>query len=312
MKRLSSNIQIGQYTFKGVVDLVIESSWEMLTDTCTITIPRKIEFEGKSIDSLIKKGDKVVVSLGYDDDNRQEFVGYVRDVVVDTPITIHCEDAMYLLKQNSKTVSYKEVTLKQLLADVLPLGVEFEAIGVNLGQFRVKRATAAQVLEKLNNTYKMQSFFRNGKLFCGLAYPPSQSITTVRFDFQKNIVSQNLEYRKAEEVKIKLKGISILPDNSKIEIEAGDPDGEIRTFNYYNLQESELKKLLEEEIKKLRYDGWFGSFTAFGQPFTQHGDFANLEDTKLMREGNYLIKKTVVSFGQQGFRREIYLDRKSL
>jgi hypothetical protein len=312
MKRLSSYIKIGVYTFPVVVQVSIERSWQTLTDTCTITVPRKIAFEGKAIDTLIKRGDKVEVYLGYDDENQKEFEGYVRDVVIDTPITIHCEDAMYLLKQTSKTISYESVTLKQLLTDIVPSGIEFEAVDVNLGQFRIKRASAAKVLAELRKTYKLQSFFKDGKLYSGLAYPPALSITTHKFDFQKNIKSQNLEYRRAEEVKLRLKGISILPDNTKIEVEVGDKEGELRTFTYYNLQKAELKKLLDEEIKKLRYDGWFGSFTTFGQPNVQHGDFVELTDNKLQRTGTYLVKKTKLDFGQQGFSRENYLDRQTL
>ena len=65
MKRLTSKISIGNYSFFGVINVKIESSWGVLTDTCEITIPRKLSFKGREIatgdNPLFKKGDKVVI-----------------------------------------------------------------------------------------------------------------------------------------------------------------------------------------------------------------------------------------------------------
>lgn len=313
MKRLTSSVKIGAYTFKGLVGLEIESSWEVLTDTCVITIPRKLQWNGKTIavgkQPLFKRGDKVVVELGYDDENVVEFIGYIRDIEVATPVTIRCEDSAFLLKKSPKTISFEKVTLKDLLKKILPVGIDFEALDINLGQFRLKNATPAQVLNELRKNYNLYSFFRGEKLFVGFAYPPSRTINTLKFEFERNVISDNLEYRRVEDVKIKVKAISMLSDNKKIEVVEGDPDGDTRTFHYYNIQEQDLKKMAKEEIERLRYSGWVGDFLAFGQPFVKHGDVVELIDNKLDRQGSYLVKKTAVNFGLDGYRRTIFLDR---
>lgn len=314
MKRLTSYIKIGKFSFKGVVNLRIEKSWEMLTSICEITIPRKLSFQGNDIatgdNPLLKKGDKVLIQLGYDSENETEFIGYIRDIKVATPIVITCEDSAFLLKQSAKTISFEKTTLKELLAKILPSGMEHEALDINLGQFRLQNATAAKVLEELKNEYNLVSFFKGEKLFVGFAYPPSRTIKTLKFQFGRNVINDDLDYRKEDEVKITVKAISMLPNNQKIEITEGDSDGDIRTYHYYDLQESDLRKMAKEEISQLRKSGWQGNFLAFGQPFLQHGDVVELIDKKLDRRGSYLVKRTVVTFGTGGYRREIHLDRK--
>lgn len=314
MKRLTSKITIGNFSFLGVVDLKIESSWDVLTDICEITIPRKLKFKDREIatgvNPLFKKGDKVIIELGYDDNNSVEFIGYVRHIDAATPITIKCEDSAFLLKDKAKTISYRSVSLKQLLADILPEGMSFEALDVSLGQFRLKDVTPAKVLDELRKTYNLYAFFKGETLYVGWAYPPTKEIITHQFQFEKNIISDELEYRIEEDVKIKVKAISMLPNNEKIEIEVGEADGEIRTFHYYDVQKADLEKLATAEIERLRYSGWFGSFLAFGLPSVQHGEVVELTDNKLDRQGAYFVKKVNIEFGQNGFRRTIYLDRK--
>lgn len=315
MKRLTSKITIGEFSFKGVVNVSIKSTWKVLTDTCEITIPRKVKFKDRAIatgdNPLFKKGDKVVVELGYNDKNKVEFIGYVRHIDAQTPITIKCEDSAFLLKADSKTVSYRSVTLQQLLSDVLPKGVDFEAVDMNLGQVRLIDMTPAKILDELRKEYKLYAFFKGEKLFVGFAYPPSREIVTHKFQFERNIISDDLEYRREEESKIKIKAISMLPNNEKIEIEVGDQDGEIRTFHYYNLQKTDLEKVAKEEIKRLKYSGWVGNFLAFGLPSVEHGDIADLTDKKLDRQGFYLVSEVNKDFGTNGYRREIFLDRKA-
>ena len=103
----------------------------------------------------------------------------------------------------------------------------------------------------------------------------------------------------------------MLPDNSKIEVEVGDTEGDVRTLHFYNLAKAELEKIAEESIKTLRYDGYSGSFLTFGQPMVNHGDIVEIEDLKYNRAGQYLVKRVLRTFGAQGYRQKIYLDRKA-
>ena len=73
----------------------IESGWKFLTDRATIVLPRKVkDFDRHDIREVFRKGDPVVIRLGYDDVLHNEFSGFVSQVAADIPILIKCEDEM--------------------------------------------------------------------------------------------------------------------------------------------------------------------------------------------------------------------------
>lgn len=314
MKRLTSYITLNEYSFKGVVEVEIESSWSELTDTAKITLPRKLSFQGRDIalgdDPLFKRGDKVEIWLGYDGQNNLEFTGYITMIEVKTPVVLTCEDASFLLKRSAKTISEKNANLGTLLSKVLPNDMAFESVDMVLGPYRLRNATPAMLLEDLRKKYGLYAYFQGDKLLVGFPYGMTGERALVHnFQFQKNIVSDNLSYKAEQDTRIKVKAVSMNPKNQKTEIEVGDQDGELRTFYFYDLPKTELEQAANEALKTVRYTGWSGDFDAFGVPFVSHGDIVNLSDPLLDRRGAYLVKKITTTFGQGGFRRKIQLDR---
>lgn len=318
MINLESNIIIGKYDFKGVHAVEIDSSWDNLTDTCEIVFPRKVAWQGKNLatgsDPILKRKQAVSVELGYKGDTSVIFTGFVRDVSAEIPVKINCEDGMYLLKTGEITRSYRSVTLSKLLADVvggvLPFKVTAE---YDLGQFRISKATPAKVLQHLREHYLIRCWVRGGILYAGLPYV-SELQKEHSLDFNRNVISHNLEYREKDDIRLSLKAQIVKPGNGSetVEVpEGGDPDGEQRTFHYYNVSKSEAKKMLEQEAERLKYTGYRGTLTTFGTPQIQHGDFVNLNDpTFPERAGRYLVKKVKTSFGMNGYRQEIELESK--
>jgi hypothetical protein len=134
-----------------------------------------------------------------------------------------------------------------------------------------------------------------------------------KFDFNKNIFQKHsLEFRKLEDVSFQVKAISIMSDNSRIEPDGviGDADGEKRTYHYYNIDKEELTRRANQELEKLKYDGYRGSFKTFGQPAVMHGDTVTLRDVKYPeREGTYIVKSVNREFGQKGYSQTIVIDR---
>lgn len=312
MKRLTSEVTVGKYRFRGVVSVEIESSWETLTDTCRLVFPRKINWRGQPLADgsapLLRRGDTVTVKLGYDDANETVFEGFVHRVRPGFPVEVDCQDAAWLLKQKTVTHSWAKVSLKTLLATALPDGMAFECPNVELGRFRVSKATAAQVLDELKSKYSLHSWVRGGKLWCGLAID-AQTQRTHRVVFTKHVVEHDLDFQKKEDVRIKVKGISILPDNKKIEYEEGADDGEQRTIHAMDKSLDDLKIMVKEAAERLRYEGYRGTATIFGQPVFRHGDVADFRDPSgLMPEGRYLVKKVATTFGADGFRQRLDLD----
>ena len=122
-----------------------------------------------------------------------------------------------------------------------------------------------------------------------------------------NIIdAQNLEQQKAENMRLRIKAISLMPDNKKIKVEVGDADGEHRTLHTYNKSESELRAWAEQEIKRLKRDGLTGSFTTFGYRLVDKLDAVGVKiDGE--KKGVYQVRKNVIKYGTGGFRQEITL-----
>lgn len=329
LKRLYSKITFTHASgktsvFTYVNEIAIKSTWKEFTDTCTITIPKNTEKNGKplvtGLNSLFKRGDKVKVELGYYPKLETYFTGYISKINLDAPLTLHCENEMFLLKQNTITKSYKIVTLNQLLKDIIPPSIkvstpsptkEFPSNGT-LGGFRITNVTPLQVLEELKKTYGLESFFKNGVLYCGLMYLPEFS-KVWNITKERNVIDNSLEWQNEEDVKIKVKAISMKPDNTKIEIEVGDVGGEQRTAHYFNLTESQLKDIATREVTKFKFTGYRGGFTTFGNSKISHGDIVNLRSKKITEQnGTYFVDGVETTFGQGGFRQSVELGRKAI
>lgn len=281
---------------------------ECLTDTCSITLPKRVKWDGES-ETPIKRGDGVKVWLGYDGQLELAFVGYVRDVGLKTPVVITCEDEMYRLKLTpAKPMAYRSVDLSTLLADqglgsVKVMGEQM------LGAYRVTDATVASLLGRLSENGIRSFYMMEGGgsvLYSGVLFERGTQPVQV-FRTGLNIISdQNLTQQKAEAMRIKVKAVSLLPDNTKLKLELGDQDGELRTLHTYNKQEAELRAWAEQELKRLKVDGLTGSFTTFGFRLVDKLDnIGIIIDGQKM--GVYQVKKNIIKFGVSGYRQEITL-----
>ncbi len=313
MLEMSSNVQVGEFRFKGVTRVEVESSWDNLTDTASITVPRKLTWRGRElatgVDPLIKRLDPVDIALGYNGQLVPTFKGFVRVATGDTPAEIRCEDAMLSLKGNAQTFVIAKCKLSTLLAKVLPKGLPFDvAADYELGTLRVSRLTAAQVLDELRQKFGVRAWFRDGTLYAGLAYVPKLQRRR-RIHFESLVTEHSLEYSRQEDLRFKLKATIIYPNNTKQDIELGEPDGDLRSFHYYNVPQSEAKRLLEHELERLLVEGYSGSLTIFGAPHIRHGDIVELRSDLLPeRDGNYLVKSVTTTFGPEGFRQNLTID----
>lgn len=304
-----------RWELDSVTEIEITRDMEKLTDECKITIPKRIKWNGKC-EMPLQRGDKVKVWTGYDNRLELAFIGYVRDVGIKTPLVITCEDEMMVLKKKTTIKkAYKKVTVEQLLKDqgiTYPIKVMGEQ---SLGAYRVTENTVAGLLGKLQDQ-GVRSFFKNENgepvLYSGVLFEQDNVKANQVFKNgeEGNIVSDNsLEQQKAETMRLKVKAISILPNNKKVKIEAGDADGELRTLHTYNKSEKELKIWAEQEIKRLKRDGLKGSFTAFGYKLVDKLDTLGLI-VDGQKQGIYQVKKNVIKYGTSGYRQEITLGNR--
>lgn len=314
MFRLSAKVEIsgesGSWTFEKITSCEIERDADALTATCKLTLPRKVKWEGQT-SNPIRRGDKIKVWLGYDDDLELAFVGYVLRKGFKTPIEIFCEDEMFMLKQKPCVkMAYKSVDIQTLLSDQ-NLGYDIKVLGEqSIGQYRTNFETVAELLAHLKEN-SIRTFFRfeDGKpvLYCGVLFDHGTELRQV-FETGVNIISDSsLDEQKAEDVKIKLKVVSLQPDNKKkIKVEVGDADGERRTLHCYGKTEAEAKAWGEQELERLKRDGLTGSFQTFGHMLLDRLDIIGIKiDGE--RKGKYQIQKNTITYGSSGFRQDITL-----
>lgn len=321
MKRLSCEISIGSIIATYVKAFTIKSSWDTFTDTAEIDIPRAVVYqdEKKKIEELISVGDSVEIKAGYFPNLESRFVGFVSGITAGVVTKIKCEDFAYLCKRESKNISIETATVESLINELKPSEINVSAIDAEIGSFRVKNSTLSQVLDKIRSTYGVRSWFKGDTLIAGLPYLSSDGVNH-EIAFDRDIPlgkGDGLKYEDSDTVKLKVKAISILPDNSKLTVEVGDPNGEQRTFNAYNItSESELSKLADQHLDDLKFTGFRGSFEMFGEPMVVHGDTITLID-KLNPERadgvtKYAVKGVESTFSVDGgFRQVVTLGKKA-
>ncbi len=328
MLRPLSNIKIGENEFDFLTKGEFSSSWKLFTDTGSITLPHRFVKDNKVVyageNNFFNKGDYISISAGYFPDLEQVFEGYVSAIKPSIPVEISIEDPAWLLKQNNLTLSFESVTLNELMTACLAEAkskasgavleglnkITLEVVDAELGAFRITNVNITNILKELKKTYALTSYFRGHTLYVGLAYYSGGNRAV--FEFQNNIIDgEDLEYLKEDETLIKVKAISMLENNKKIEIEVGDPSGEQRTITKYNLSQSELKASAEREIDRLRYEGFRGQFKTFLSPVMKHGDEAEIIDLRRPeRNGVYLIESVMIEIGVDGYFQTIKLGAK--
>src|SRR6478609_6474737 len=168
MLRLSSDITIGRASFDFVNYVEVVSSRENLTDTAKIVLPNNIRpkvdgevsYEITAGDqSIWKRGDEVLINLGYDDNNAQIFKGRITGISPKKPLEFMCEDEMYTLKQQGVKYSTQSANLKSLMAAIVPAGISVVTEDITLGKFVVTNASVAEVLDYLRKKFGLSSYF---------------------------------------------------------------------------------------------------------------------------------------------------------
>lgn len=309
-----------------VAEIIIESSWTLLTSTAEIVIPRKIKyFDKNKVSDVFRKGDFVTIAFGYKGKNMEEFRGYITEISADIPIRIKLQDEMWKLKQIPVNFSSPNIGLADLLTQIAP-GYKIDALeGVQIGSVRFPKTTAAAVLDKLQqDPWKLNTYFKSpispegGKgnekptLVCGKYYADDGNAEKVNFHLERNCVSSALNYVRKDDVLILIKGVSTLTNGTKIEVEFGDKEGQTRQLTHYNKTKQELEVLVRLDYEKHKQDRFDGSFTAFGIPSVKHGQKAKLTSTLYEdRNGVYFIQGVTKTFNRDGIRQVIKLDEKT-
>ena len=181
------------------------STWDALTDTGSITLPRNVyitDQSGKrfplggtnvnlggfdSNDPVFLRGDKVKIEWGYAYYDlrgnevapmRTVFEGFISSVTSKKPFVLKIEDNMYLLKQKQaagtggrKFFAAASYTIESALAEMMKAqGLPFTVnnlTNTSAGDLIVGDETIAQLLARLRKDYNFKSYFRGNELRVG-------------------------------------------------------------------------------------------------------------------------------------------------
>lgn len=308
MEVLICHITIGSYSFDFVHRVTVESSWQSLTDKAVIYLPAALKVDKTKLKDAFPKGTAVSIQLGYESTGLTEvFNGFIARVHPKVPIEIECEDLMWKLKQ----IQVNENAKNELLGDYLTrvLNMEVDCFEVQIPKFIANNITGAQLLDQIKSDYGFPSFIRGGKLVVGKQYDPNtqqKHIVIIDQASNSNVKSQNLEYAQKDDIKFKVTAISNMANGDKVEVEIGDPEGESRTLNFFDIPKADLEAIAEKEMERLNYDGYRGDLTLFGAPKVNHGDILVLKNTQESdKTGEYFIDELTIDYGVNGYEQKI-------
>lgn len=301
--------------FTTISSFKVESSWQVLTDTADIVLSKKLFFDEKGkVFELVKAGDPIKLRAGYGGEFLEEFKGYVSEILDDMPVVLKCEDNMYVLKRTSVNKSYSSVKLEKLLKDIVPADFTIDAMDIELGSLFLSRTTVSQVLQMLKDDYGIYSYFVGDTLISGKIYLDNPHSDIVKYEFTQNVISNDLKYRRKDDILLKVTMTSYLSDGTKIKVTVGDPEGQEQRLVCSNISsESEIKKLAEKQLERLKIDGYSGGLVSYGIPFVRHGYTASLTNHEYPeRAGDYYVDSVTTSLSDQGaYRRNVKIGSKA-
>lgn len=326
--KLSGRIEItrtdgSKLSFTSFNEVEYEKDIFKINSWCKIKIPTsaRLKYKGKQAYESVQtakqfnRGDRVKVWLGYNDDLKLEYDGFIHRVNYKVPLEIECEGYEYLLRSPCETRTWGRTNLAEVLnylieGTEISLDEHIPEIGFDkyIIPANMNRLEALQVLKE---TYGITIYFMASNLYAGLAYTIDNG--TVKYKLGDNTIKEDaLVYRNADDVSLKIKAVWIKPNNTKLEVEVGDPKGSQRTLFFYNVSsEAELRSIATEEVTKYKYSGYEGKITTFLQPFAVPGMKAQIDDPKYHeRTGKYYISKVGVKAGRGGGRRSIEITVK--
>lgn len=324
---LSSEIRIENATTKvgktirGVNDVTIQENIHEYANKCTIKLPPSITLKystsqpdqpGVQTAAQFKRGEKVIVKLGYSGQLRQEFVGFVSRINRTTPVEIECEGYSWQLR-NKKNIkkSWKTTTTKDVLQYLIQgtdIVLHDKIPAIPLKNLAIFNASGTEVLDYLIDLLKgtCTAFFIDNVLFFGLTYTDITE-QTVKYQQGKNVISDDsLKYHQADDVTVKIEFKHKATDGTEAKkTSVGLNGGLVKTETVSAVDDQGwLNKMAQAKLQQETFDGYEGEITAFLIPYCRTGYRINYTSAKYPeKNGNYFCEGLTINFGLSGARR---------
>lgn len=312
---LFSEVTIGNIRFDHITEARVHESITSLSNTAIIVVPKNYNMRERNVMEYLHVGQPAVIKLGYDGELKTEFTGYVSQISSRVPIRIELEDEMYNLRKQRFTKAWENVSLSELLQFITG-SYEVDADNVFLGKFSIRNQSAYGVLVSLKDKFGLLSYFdSNQVLNCHFNYNIRHNgayrhTYNLSLDVRKN--GNLLQYKRKGDSDIRIKAISTNLTGEKTVVTVGSdlPNASVRTLNFRNKTESELKELASYEFERLDFDGYEGSIVGFGTPQTRAGDTLAIVSDDKAKNGNYLINAVNIRYKNSTFSRKNFLGAK--
>lgn len=307
-----------KFTFDYVNDITIDASITNITNTCKITVPRRMTFKGVNLRDYIKREDRIKVQIGYAEYGLNTlFEGYITKVSSKTPVVIECENEAFQFKKiHVKDLYFDNFNLQSFVKEYCMFIKDFSIDDVNLGELRINGdVMLSQVFDHLRQRFPVNLFFRDGRLF-GILNQTSllknENVNFIDLYYGVNMIDDDLLYSKAEDILVAIIAKAILKDNSKLEVTepatATKGTYEFRTFySATATTEADLRNYAKELLKKYKEDKMEGEILLFGVPLVKIGDFITIHDDENIERDKKMFSVDSVNytFNSGGFRQKI-------
>lgn len=320
MLAMNHRITVGTWRL-GMIDSVkIHKSVETLSDTAIVVLPGTYINAGIDIESFIHTGDEVTIKLGYDDDLKTEFKGYLKSIQTDDgSITLECEDSLYLWRVPLDDIQLSNISLKALLQKVssqvsATSGKIYNVVcdyDFNYEKFTFYKASAIDVLKQVQEETKANIYFAEDVLHIHAPYSQIKNAVPVVYDFAVNVEKSDLKYVKATDKNISVEVTCLMPDGENKTVQYGSPKGTTKHKTIAASDVASARTAAMSEFNLWCYDGYEGSITGWLEPYVEPTYKVMIRDAEYpMKTGTYYVVSTEVEFGSAGGIRKVTLGRR--
>lgn len=313
---MSWNIRIGDFRLRMVEKVSIKRSVELLSDTATITLPGTVFNKAINIEDKIKVGDAVEIELGYNDDLKPEFKGYLKAIKTDGgSLTLELEDDIYLFRKSVKDEEMKDASVKSILENICSQVGGFSVscdYDFTYDKFVINNATGYDVLKKIQDEASPNIYLKDKVLHVHPQY--AEIFGEARYDFSRNIERDgtDLKYKSEDERKLLVVVEGTDETGATVSVEKGTTGGDKMTLKLPGVSSrSSLEQKAQSVLDQKVYTGYEGSFQSWIIPYVDAGYKVAITDPDYeIKNGTYYVISVETTFSKDGGVRKITLGKR--
>lgn len=316
MYKMCWNIRIGDFRLKMVEKVSIKRSVELLSDTATITLPGTVFNKAINIEDKIKVGDDVEIKLGYNDNLKEEFKGYLKAIKTDGgSLTLELEDDIYLFRKSVKDEEMKNASVKSILENICSQVGSFSVscdYDFSYDKFVINNATGYDVLKKIQDEASPNIYLKDKVLHVHPQY--AEIFGEARYDFSRNIERDgtDLKYKSEDERKLLVVVEGTDETGATVSVEKGTTGGDKMTLKLPGVSsKSSLEQKAQSVLDQKVYTGYEGSFRSWLIPYVDAGYKVSITDPDYeIKDGTYYAISVETTFSKDGGVRKITLGKR--